>query len=98
MKSIENNGLPGWKRTLDVAVILLALPFLLPLALFICVLIRLVSTGPILFQQERVGFRGSRFMCLKFRTMFCGAETVTHGTFAPIDGIRRPDDQDGCQG
>ena len=78
MKSIENNGLPGWKRTLDVAVILLALPFLLPLALFICVLIRLVSTGPILFQQERVGFRGSRFMCLKFRTMFCGAETVTH--------------------
>ena len=78
MKNIENNGLPGWKRTLDVAVILLALPVLLPLAVVICVLIRLVSTGPILFQQERVGFRGDRFMCLKFRTMFCGAETVTH--------------------
>jgi lipopolysaccharide/colanic/teichoic acid biosynthesis glycosyltransferase len=78
MKNSKKNGLPNWKRALDVAAILMALPLLLPLAVVIGLLIRLVSTGPILFKQERVGYRGSRFMCLKFRTMFCGAETVTH--------------------
>jgi lipopolysaccharide/colanic/teichoic acid biosynthesis glycosyltransferase len=78
MKQETNNGLPGWKRALDATAILLSLPLLLPLAIGIAILIRMVSTGPILFKQERVGYRGSRFMCLKFRTMFCGAETATH--------------------
>jgi lipopolysaccharide/colanic/teichoic acid biosynthesis glycosyltransferase len=74
----ENIGLPRWKRILDVVAILMVLPFLLPLALIISLVIRCVSAGPILFQQERVGYRGGRFMCLKFRTMRCGAETATH--------------------
>lgn len=40
--------------------------------------IKLLSPGPALFRQERVGFRGRRFMCLKFRTMHNGANTVAH--------------------
>jgi lipopolysaccharide/colanic/teichoic acid biosynthesis glycosyltransferase len=67
-----------WKRTLDVLLILLALPFLIPVAVFIGCLIRSVSRGPILFRQERVGYLGRRFMCFKFRTMFVDAETKTH--------------------
>jgi lipopolysaccharide/colanic/teichoic acid biosynthesis glycosyltransferase len=58
--------------------ILLVLPLILPLAVLIGVLIALVSPGPILFRQERVGLLGRRFMCLKFRTMFVRAETATH--------------------
>jgi lipopolysaccharide/colanic/teichoic acid biosynthesis glycosyltransferase len=68
----------SWKRTLDVLLILLAMPFLIPLALFIALLIRIGSPGPVLFMQERVGYRGRRFMCLKFRTMFVDADTTTH--------------------
>jgi lipopolysaccharide/colanic/teichoic acid biosynthesis glycosyltransferase len=75
LKSVQN--LP-WKRTLDVLLIVLALPFLIPLALLIALLIRSVSTGPVLFKQERVGFQGRRFTCLKFRTMFMNAGTATH--------------------
>ena len=67
-----------WKRTLDALLILLVLPFLIPLALFITLLIRCGSRGPILFMQERVGCQGRRFMCFKFRTMFVDAETSTH--------------------
>jgi lipopolysaccharide/colanic/teichoic acid biosynthesis glycosyltransferase len=67
-----------WKRMLDVLLILLALPFLIPLALFIALLIRSVSTGPVLFKQERVGHQGRRFMCFKFRTMFVDADTNLH--------------------
>lgn len=70
--------IPRWKRVLDVAFILLILPFVLPLAILIAVLIRLVSDGPVLFKQERIGYLGQKFMCLKFRTMFVGAETTTH--------------------
>jgi lipopolysaccharide/colanic/teichoic acid biosynthesis glycosyltransferase len=78
MKQHEDNGIPRWKRILDVAAILMALPVLLPLAVVIAVIIRATSSGPFLFQQERVGYHGRRFMCLKFRTMYCGSETVTH--------------------
>jgi len=49
-----------------------------PLALLIALLIRSVSTGPILFRQERVGYLGRRFMCFKFRTMFVDADTTMH--------------------
>jgi lipopolysaccharide/colanic/teichoic acid biosynthesis glycosyltransferase len=67
-----------WKRTLDALLILLALPFLIPLALLVAMLIRSGSRGPILFRQERVGYTGRRFRCFKFRTMFVDADTTTH--------------------
>lgn len=70
--------IPGWKRTLDVVFILLILPFVLPLAVLVAILIRVVSAGPVLFRQERVGYLGRKFMCFKFRTMRVGAETATH--------------------
>jgi lipopolysaccharide/colanic/teichoic acid biosynthesis glycosyltransferase len=69
---------PGWKRALDIILVLLALPVLIPLMLCIAVLIWVVSDGPILFRQERVGLRGSRFMCFKFRTMIAGTDTSVH--------------------
>jgi exopolysaccharide production protein ExoY len=75
---IASIQIPRWKRILDVFMILLVLPLVLPMAMFIGVLIMLVSPGPILFRQERVGLLGRRFMCLKFRTMFVRAETATH--------------------
>ena len=74
----EKTGLPRWKRVLDIAFILLVLPLLLLLAVLIAVIIRMVSEGPVLFQQERVGYLGRRFMCLKFRTMFSGSDTGIH--------------------
>jgi lipopolysaccharide/colanic/teichoic acid biosynthesis glycosyltransferase len=67
-----------WKRTLDALLILLALPFLIPLALLVALLIRSGSREPVLFRQERVGYQGRRFMCFKFRTMFVDANTATH--------------------
>jgi len=66
------------KRILDTLLILLVLPFLIPLALFVTMLIRSGSRGPILFRQERVGYLGRRFRCFKFRTMFVDADTTTH--------------------
>jgi lipopolysaccharide/colanic/teichoic acid biosynthesis glycosyltransferase len=71
-------GLPGWKRALDIGLILAATPLLVPLSLFIAGIIRSVSRGPILFKQHRVGRNGEKFLCFKFRTMHVGAESVSH--------------------
>ena len=43
------------KRLFDVAVCLLALPFVLPLLALLMLWVRLDSPGPALFVQERVG-------------------------------------------
>ena len=40
--------------------------------------ILLVSPGPLLFRQERIGYRGRRFRIIKFRTMHVNAETKSH--------------------
>lgn len=74
----ETIQIPSWKRALDIFLIVLALPLLLPLMAVISAIIWIVSPGPILFRQERVGFLGRRFLCLKFRTMFVGADTGVH--------------------
>ena len=69
---------PRWKRGLDITLIWLALPAIIPLSLLIAGLIRLVSAGPALFRQERVGYRGKTFVCFKFRTMHVNADAAIH--------------------
>jgi lipopolysaccharide/colanic/teichoic acid biosynthesis glycosyltransferase len=82
---------PRWKRVLDVALVLLALPVLVPVMLCIAVLIWVVSDGPILFRQERIGLQGRRFMCFKFRTMIAGTDTAIHrGHLENLIGSDKP--------
>src|SRR6266852_2315688 len=69
---------PGWKRFLDLSCILLSLPLWLPVMVLASLAIIVVSPGPILFRQERIGYRGLRFSCVKFRTMLVGADTSLH--------------------
>jgi lipopolysaccharide/colanic/teichoic acid biosynthesis glycosyltransferase len=78
MNDREDNALPLWKSVLDCTLILMAMPVLVPLMAVVALIIRRNSAGPVLFQQQRVGCRGRRFMCLKFRTMHCAAETNPH--------------------
>ncbi len=70
--------LPAWKRILDIGLILLSSPFLIPLLGLIGLSIWLVSPGPILFRQKRIGHRGKPFEILKFRSMRVAAETQGH--------------------
>lgn len=69
---------PSWKRPLDLFLLLLSLPVTGPLMLLLALWIRLLSSGPIFFMQERVGYRGRRFRCLKFRTMYHGCAAAPH--------------------
>jgi lipopolysaccharide/colanic/teichoic acid biosynthesis glycosyltransferase/glycosyltransferase involved in cell wall biosynthesis len=57
------------KRLFDLAVASCALLLFSPLLGMVALLIRICLGSPILFRQERAGWRGCRFECLKFRTM-----------------------------
>ena len=57
------------KRLWDLIVSIVALPLLLPFLVLVGLIIRLDSRGPILFRQERMGYRGQPFVMIKFRTM-----------------------------
>jgi lipopolysaccharide/colanic/teichoic acid biosynthesis glycosyltransferase len=70
--------LPRWKRAIDIIFSLAALPVLAFSTLLTATMMALVSPGPVLFRQERVGYRGRRFMCFKFRTMHVAVDSATH--------------------
>jgi len=57
------------KRALDVAGATVALVLVSPLLIIAAILILTTSQGPVLFRQQRVGYRGSIFTMYKLRTM-----------------------------
>jgi len=66
------------KRIFDIVTSLTCLILFMPFTLFIIILIRLESKGPIIFSQVRCSKNGRTFKMLKFRTMVANAETLKH--------------------
>lgn len=64
------------KRALDIVGSLIGLVVLSPLLLVIAILIKLDSSGPVLFRQLRVGKDGKQFMFYKLRSMVEDAEQL----------------------
>jgi exopolysaccharide biosynthesis polyprenyl glycosylphosphotransferase len=64
------------KRWLDLAGALFGLVIASPLLAVIALLIRLDSTGPIIYSAERAGAKGRRFRCYKFRSMVSDAAAL----------------------
>ena len=69
------------KRCLDIGLSSLAMLLLSPLFAAVALAVWVDSEGPVLFRQERVGIRFTRFQILKFRTMHVhsGGPLVTVG-------------------
>ena len=62
------------KRTIDYLLSLVLFFLTIPLFIFITILIKITSKGPVIFSQERIGKGGKTFRCYKFRTMYEDAE------------------------
>jgi len=75
---IPSDEMPPWqnsmKRLIDIFISLISIILLFPFFVFIALLIKQNSKGPIFFLQERIGKNGTPFQIIKFRTMFVNAE------------------------
>ena len=68
------------KRSLDIIGACVGLVLLSPVFLLIYLLLKKQGYGSVIFQQERIGYKGAPFNIYKFRTMFEDSE---------IDGLPR---------
>lgn len=57
------------KRIFDIIFSIFLLILLCPFWIIITILIKIDSKGPILFHQERTGYKGKNFNLYKFRSM-----------------------------
>lgn len=64
----------GVKRLLDIVVSLVVLVPALPVWIIVAIAIKLDSTGPVLYFQDRVGLNGKPFKMMKFRSMIKNAD------------------------
>ncbi|MCP3973097.1 MAG: sugar transferase [bacterium] len=63
---------PGYelaKRSLDIGISIVVMVLTLPLLIVAAAAVKMTSSGPAFFRQERVGRGGHRFAMLKLRTM-----------------------------
>lgn len=72
----------GIKRVMDCIISFLVLVIGAIPMLFVAVLIKMDSPGPVLFKQDRIGKDGKVFRILKFRSMCQGAEHTGSGVYS----------------
>lgn len=75
---VNAESMPFWqqgiKRFIDVLFSGIATILLLPLFIILAIVVKLSSTGPIFFLQERIGLNGKTFKIIKYRTMYVDSE------------------------
>jgi Undecaprenyl-phosphate glucose phosphotransferase len=76
--TVRDIALRGWrrfaKRLMDIVGAALGLVVLSPLMMFVAVLVKLDSPGPVFYVQDRMGLDAKPFKMLKFRSMQKNAE------------------------
>ncbi len=91
--TVVQSPMTGWnqvsKRIIDIVGALIALVLFAPLMLIIAIVIRITSSGPSLYGQERMGLDGRTFNALKFRSMHYDAESETGAVWATENDDRR---------
>ncbi len=90
---LRESPLYGWsslaKRVFDFAFSLAVLALFWPVLLVLAAAVRVTSTGPVLYRQERMGLDGRPFRMLKFRTMQADAEKGTGPVWTDAGDRRR---------
>lgn len=84
----KSRALLATRRVLDVVWSAVGLVIGAPIMLLIAGLTKVMSPGPVLYHQERVGLNGRRFFVHKFRTMREDAEAETGPVWSHHDDPR----------
>lgn len=79
------------KRAIDLGSALVLLPLLFVPLLLVALAIKLDSPGPVLFRQQRMGYKGQPFRIFKFRTMrVSGQDHAVDARGAAMTGDQDP--------
>ena len=62
------------KRLMDIVGSIICIVIFSPVMLISAILVKITSSGPLIFKQERVGLHNEKFMMYKFRTMYVQTE------------------------
>ena len=76
------------QRILDVLFSFLAILFLAPLLIPVCIILRLTGEGEIFYLQDRIGRFGNSFRIYKFATMLKDSPNIGSGTVTVSDDPR----------
>jgi len=75
---LKTGLMPEWqqniKRLVDVIAAVFGLIILSPLLLYVALRVKFSSKGPVIYSQERIGYKGKPFIMYKFRSMHMNAE------------------------
>ena len=92
LMNIKNNlkSLPNrvMKTLFDVIFSIITIPLILPIIGIIGIIIRLETSGPVIYSHDRIGRNGKTFKCYKFRTMQRDAEEKLHEILHQSEAVR----------
>lgn len=63
-----------WKRFIDLFLLLISSPVVLPVVLIVSLIVKISSPGPVFYGHKRTGKNGKEFKCWKFRSMVIDAD------------------------
>ncbi len=78
----------GMKRMMDLLLSLFSLIILFPFFILIGIIIKINSKGPVIYSQERLGYKGIPYDIYKFRSMVTDAEQESGPVWAQDDDPR----------
>jgi polysaccharide biosynthesis protein PslA len=70
----KNNAYLFFKRLMDIIISISMMVILFPLIIYVALRVKLSSSGPVFYSQERIGWKKTKFMMHKFRSMYINAE------------------------
>ena len=76
------------KRILDFILALCGLIVLIIPMIIVAIAIKLESKGPVIFKQDRLGYKGKVYKMYKFRSMCVGAEKTGSGVYSDKNDAR----------
>lgn len=76
------------KRVIDFILALIGLIILIIPMILVAIAIKIESKGPVIFKQDRLGYKGKVYKMYKFRSMCVGAEKTGSGVYSDKNDAR----------